>query len=115
MPGSSKNSKSYEDIVRQTVVDPDSSPRPTRAQERAALHGFRALDPDEQDLQQRVAQALGGVDGMSGVSVEVTRNLVTLRGNVAAPGLLRTLEDIVAAVPGVETVHDQVVITASPR
>lgn len=107
--------KRYEDIVRQTVMDPDSSARPTRAQERAARDGFRALDPDEERLHQRVVQALASVEALSGVSVEVTRDLVTLRGTVAAPATLRTLEDIVAAVPGVGTIHDQVVITAYPR
>src|ERR1041384_3461452 len=39
-----KNSKSYEEIVRQTVLDPDSSKRPTLGQEQAAREGFRALD-----------------------------------------------------------------------
>lgn len=113
MAPSSKNPKSYEDIVRQTVVDPDSSQRPTRAQEQQARDGFRALDADESQLQDRVLGALRGNPGLAGVSVEVTRSLVTLRGYVSAPGLLRTLEDIVARVPGVDTVHDQVVIQAT--
>jgi len=115
MTGNSKNSKSYEDIVRQTVVEPDSSARPTKAQELAAREGFRALDGDEAGLQQRVVQALSTVGGLSAVHVEVARNLVTLRGSVAAPGMLRTLEDIVAAVPGVDTIHEQVVITTASR
>jgi HSP20 family molecular chaperone IbpA len=110
MSRNTENSKSYEDIVRQTVMDPDSSQRPTRAQERAAREGFRAMDADETQLHQRVAQAVAGVPGMAGVSVEVTRELVTLRGSVAAADGLRTLEDIVASVPGVDTVHNQVVV-----
>jgi HSP20 family molecular chaperone IbpA len=111
MSRNTENSKSYEDIVRQTVMDPDSSQRPTRAQERAAREGFRAMDADETQLHQRVAQTLAGVPGMAGVSVEVTRELVTLRGSVSAADSLRTLEDIVAAVPGVNTVHNQVVVS----
>ena len=106
-----RKTSSYEDIVRKTVVDPDSSARPTTDQERAAHEGFRAIDDDERKLQERVQQALTGAGGeLSGVSVEVTRNIVTLRGKVATAGALRTLEAIVARVAGVDTVHDQVVI-----
>ena len=99
--------KTYDDIVRRTVVDPDSSVRPSPDQVAAAHEGFRALDPDEQDLHDRVAAAAAD---WPGVSVEVTRDLVTLRGRVPSPAALRTLEDAVARVPGVETIHNQVVI-----
>ena len=106
-----RKTSSYEDIVRKTVVDPDSSARPTTDQERAAHEGFRAMDDDERKLQERVQQALTAAgDELSGVSVEVTRNLVTLRGKVTTAGALRTLESTVARVAGVDTVHDQVVI-----
>jgi hypothetical protein len=98
---------SYDDIVRRTVVDPDSSVRPSPDQIQDAREGFRALDTDEQGLHDRVAVA---VARMPGVSVEVTRDLVTLRGRVPSPAALRELEDAVARVPGVETVHNQVVI-----
>ena len=112
MPRSTtKNSKSYEEIVRQTVVDPDSSARPTLEQEQAGREGFRALDTDERALQERVLGALkaSGVDIFS-VTVEITRDLVTLRGRVTDSGMLGTLEDAVARVPGVETVHNLVVV-----
>jgi osmotically-inducible protein OsmY len=103
--------KSYEDIVRKTVVDPDSSARPTVGQERAAREGYRALDPEETELQERLLRVLASAGpSMAGVTVEVVRNLVTLRGRVATAAALHTLEDIVARVPGVDTVHDQVVI-----
>jgi hypothetical protein len=109
-----RNSKSYEDIVRQTVVDPDSSQRPTREQEAAAREGFRALDADERLLQERVLGALAssGAD-ISGVTVEITRDLVTLRGRVSDSSMLRVLEDAIARVPGVDTIHNQVVVAAS--
>jgi osmotically-inducible protein OsmY len=109
MPG--KNSKSYEEIVRQTVVDPDSSARPTLAQEQAAREGFRALDADERALQDRVLGALAtsGAE-IAGVTIEVTRDLVTLRGRVADAGMLSPLEDAVARVPGVGTIHNLVVV-----
>jgi hypothetical protein len=106
-----KNLRSYEEIVRQTVVDPDSSERPTLEQEAAAREGFRALDPDERLLQERVLGAISGAD-ISGVTVEVTRERVTLRGRVADSGKLRMLEDAVALVPGVDTIHNQVVVAA---
>jgi len=105
-----KNSKSYDDIVRQTVVDPDSSTRPTKGQEQQAREGFRAVDGDEAALQSRVQQALAGTSGAAGVTIEVTRDLVTLRGRVAEAADLRAIEDRVAAVPGVDTVHNQIVV-----
>ncbi|HET9623930.1 MAG TPA: BON domain-containing protein [Kofleriaceae bacterium] len=97
----------YDEIVRRTVVDPDSSVRPSPDQIQAAREGFRALDDDEQALTDRVTAALAGFPG---VTVEVSRDLVTLRGRVPDPGALQALETAVARVPGVETVHNQVVI-----
>ncbi len=107
-----KNPKSYDDIVRQTVVEPDSSARPTRGQEQQAREGFRAVDGDEAALQSQVQQALAGTRGAAGVTIEVARDLVTLRGRVAQAADLRTIEDRVAAVPGVSTVHNQIVVGA---
>lgn len=109
----SRNPKSYEEIIRKTVVDPDSSARPTLEQEQAASEGFRALDTDERGLHARVVQALAatGAVGVT-VEVEVDRDLVILRGRVTDPALLRTFEDAVASVPGVTTIHDQIVVTS---
>ena len=109
-----RNPSSYDDIVRRTVIEPDSSTRPTREQEQAAHQGFRALDPDEQVLHDRVAQALATLGGdASQVTAEVSRELVTLRGRVADAAVLRRIEDAVAYVTGVETIHNQVVVAAS--
>jgi len=108
-PPPDKNAKSYDDIVRKTVVDPDSSVRPTRDQERQAREGFRALDGDEAALQDRVQAALSGI---AGVTVEVSRDLVTLRGRVADAAMLRAAEDVVARVSGVEVIHNQIVVGA---
>jgi hypothetical protein len=108
-----RNPGSYDDIVRRTVVDPDSSTRPTRAQEQAAREGFRALDADEQVLHGRVQQALASLGSdASNVTAEVSREIVTLRGRVADVAMLRRLEDAVAYVTGVETIHNQVVVAA---
>jgi len=107
---------SYDDIVRKTVIEPDSSVRPSRAQEQAAREGYRALDDDERVLQDRVTSTLASQGGAwSGVTAEVSRDLVTLRGRVGDPAALRSLEDVVARIPGVETVHNQVVIAAAQR
>jgi osmotically-inducible protein OsmY len=106
-----RNPKSYEDIVRSTVLDPDSSVRPTREQEREAREGFRAQDAGEHALHARVAAALAasGLDA-SKVTVEVSGELVRLGGEIADAAALQTLENAVARVPGVETIHNQIVI-----
>jgi osmotically-inducible protein OsmY len=103
--------RSYEEIVRKTVVDPDSSVRPTLEQERISREGYRALDAEEQALLDRVRHALvaAGEDAAD-VTIEVSRDLVTLRGRVADTTLLRILEDAVARVSGVSTIHDQIVV-----
>lgn len=101
--------KSYEDIVRATVLAPDGSVQPSRAQEQAAREGFRALDPEEQQLQKRVEGALSSL-GASGVTVEVSRELVTLMGQVKDVQTLQSIEDAIARLDGVETIHNQIVV-----
>ena len=106
-----RNPKSYDDIVRSTVLDPDSSQRPTRQQEREAREGFRAVDAGEQALHARVTAALAGSGAdASKLTVEVSGDTVRLAGEVADSAALRALEDIVARVSGVETIHNQVVV-----
>jgi osmotically-inducible protein OsmY len=107
-----KQPMSYDDIVRKTVADPDSSRRPTRAQEQQAREGYRAIDDDEQALTDRVQRALAST-GASGVTVEVSREQVTLRGQVREIEMFRTIEDAVARVPGVDTLHNHIVVAAS--
>jgi osmotically-inducible protein OsmY len=108
------NSKTYDDIVRRTVVDPDSSVRPSREQEQAAREGFRALDAEEQVVNDQVQRAIANLGGdVAGVTSEVSRELVTLRGQVADVAMLRKVEDAVAKISGVETIHNQIVI--APR
>jgi len=105
--------RSYEDIVRKTVVDPDSSVRPTREQEEQARQGFRALDADEQVIHDRVREVLETMGGSAArVDVEVNGELVTLRGQVTDMSTLRAIEEAVARVTGVETIHNQVVVAA---
>jgi hypothetical protein len=96
--------KTYDEIVRKTVPDPDSSWRPTPEQVKQAYEGFRALDPDEQSLLARV-QAV--VEGKGTIDVEVDRDRVTLRGHVRDPHDLNRIPDLVRAIHGVGSVDDQ--------
>ena len=105
--------RSYDDIVRRTVPDPDSSWRPTADQEREAQHGFRALDPGEQALLARVREALRscGHDADQ-IGVEVDGDRVILRGSVRDAQALRKIPDVVRHLDGVTDVVDQLVIGA---
>ncbi len=104
---------SYDDILRRTVIEPDTSNRPSRAQEQAAREGFRAVDDDERALEASAMQALqrSGAD-VTHVEVEVTRDLVTVRGSVPEARMLSLIEDALAAVPGIHTIHNKVVVAA---
>lgn len=98
--------KSYDDIVRKTVPEPDSSWRPSAEQVKQAYEGFRALDPDEQALQARVQSAIAG---KGDIQVEVERDRVTLRGRVRDPQDLTRLPELVRGIDGVGSVDDQLV------
>ena len=97
---------SYDDIIRRTVPEPDSSFRPTRLQEQQAREGFRMLDADEQALQTRVIAALGGAQ----IDVEIDRARVILRGHVTSGAQLQHFEDLVRAIEGVTKVENDLVI-----
>ena len=99
--------QSYDEIVRTTVPDPDSSQRPTVRQEQQAEEGFRAMDEHEQALAARVLAALGG---MPGVEVEVDRETVTLRGKVADAAQIARAEERVGGVDGVSGVVNRLVV-----
>jgi hypothetical protein len=103
--------RSYDEIVRRTVPDPDSSWRPSVEQEHRAYEGFRAMAPEEQELCHRVHDALlaAGIDTTQ-LHIEVDHNRVTLRGQVRDDRALRRIPDLVEAVDGVGAVYDQLVI-----
>ena len=103
--------KSYDDITRSTVPEPDGSWRPSKEQEKQAYEGHRALDDDEQRLFARVKSALAsaGVDA-SRVNIEVDRDRVTLRGQVRDQEAMMRIPGIVGQVDGVSSVLDQLVI-----
>ena len=102
----------YDDIIRRTVPEPDSSWRPSAAQLRDTRAGVRARDDDERGLASRVSAAVRGVAGIDGVTihVEVEHARVVLMGSVADSAAFRAVDDAVADVEGVETIHNQLVI-----
>ena len=106
-PNDRKPPQSYDEIVRRTVPEPDSSFRPTPEQVRDGLAGVRASDDDERALAARITAAVGGV---AGVSIEVEHTRVILSGRVAAPALLQQIEDRVSAVEGVGSVDNRLVV-----
>ena len=98
--------KSYDEITRKTVPDPDGSWRPSPEQVKQAYEGFRALDADEQALQARVQAALAG---KGEVTVEIDRDRVILRGRVRDPKDLTRIPELVRGIDGVGSVDDQLV------
>lgn len=112
MPTPPRPARSYDEIVRKTVPELDSSFRPTQGQEKAAYEGTRILDADEQRLHDRVVAALGGISEASNVTIEIERDRVTLRGRVADAGLLSQLEMRAHDVEGVGVVANYLVIGA---
>ena len=100
--------RSYDEITRATVPEPDSSFRPTKLQEQQAREGFRMLDADEHVLHDKVAAAIG----REGIDFEIDRTRVILRGHVATGAQLSDLEDRVRAIDGVTAVENDLVIRA---
>jgi osmotically-inducible protein OsmY len=105
--------RSYDEIVRKTVPDPDSSQRPTARQERLAREGFRAMDDDEAALRVRVIAELSSIDE-PGIDVEVDRGTVTLRGSVHDAAMLALVEETVLGVDGVEDISNRLVVGPHP-
>ena len=99
--------KTYDEIVRKTVPEPDSSFRPSPEQVKQAYEGFRALDVDEPALKARIEAVLVGHPG---VEVEVDHERVILHGRVESAEELDRVPDLVRAVEGVGVVEDKLVI-----
>lgn len=110
MPGHTP--KTYDEITRKTVPDPEGSWRPDPSTVKAANEGgYQALDKDEQDLHDRVRDALiaHGID-TSRIAIEVLRDRVTLRGTVTKGQRLDQIEMAVCAVSGVGELVDWLVL-----
>ncbi len=108
--------RSYDEITRNTVPEPDSSYRPTVEQEKSAYEGERIMSDDERTLHDAVSNALtgSGVD-VSHVAVEIDGSRVTLRGHVSDVQVLPRLEDAVRGVRDVGDVVDLIVVDAGAR
>jgi osmotically-inducible protein OsmY len=103
--------RTYEDITRATVPEPDSSFRPSEEQERQAFEGYRALDEDESALHARVMDALrdSGLN-WQGISIEVEGTRVAVRGTVDDETELNRIPEIIRGVDGVQSVDDRLVV-----
>jgi hypothetical protein len=103
--------RTYDEIVRATVPDPDSSWRPSVEQEHRAYEGFRAMDPEEQRLCHRVHDTLleAGIDTTL-LKIEIDRNRVILRGQVRDRIALTKAPELAREVEGVGSVIDQLVM-----
>jgi len=108
--------RSYDDITRNTVPEPDSSYRPTVDQERAAFEGERILSSDERVLHNTVSSALdsSGLD-VGDIAIEIDGSRVTLRGRVAAIHLLPRIEAVVRGVDDVGDIVDLLVVDPGAR
>lgn len=82
-----RSPRSYDEITRRTVPEPDSSFRPAREDEGGAA--------SDQELRERVADALIAM-GFPEVGIEVDHGRVTLRGWVRDLATASRIERIVA-------------------
>jgi osmotically-inducible protein OsmY len=100
--------RSYDEIVRRTVPNPDSSWRPSSDEEQRALNGWRAPTPEDKALCDDIHDALiaGGIDA-SAVKVEADCEHVVVRGVVHDRACAERIVEIIDRVPGVRAVVDQ--------
>jgi BON domain-containing protein len=121
---SRKTASSYDEILRRTVPNPDSSMRPSREEELLAKHRFgeptehrpRPLTPSERALLDRVRRALmtdPGID-LRHVNVSVDFRCVVLTGDVPGDATSIRIEQIVGSLEGVDTVDNQLVVRSLP-
>jgi osmotically-inducible protein OsmY len=115
MPRIPPVAETYDEILRRTVVEPDSSFRPTQKQEKAAYEGARVLDADEQQLFDSVSGALSGSSDVDASKIEVVidRDRVTLRGIVREATAFTRIERLVHGVDGVGDVVNYLVVEPS--
>lgn len=103
--------RSYDEITRSTVVEPDLSFRPTPAQIAEGALGRRAMFDDELDLLERIEGALEERElKLPTVQIEVVRDKVVIRGSVPEIAMIRAIEHAVATVEGVATFEDHLVV-----
>ena len=104
--------QSYDEIVRGTVPDLDSSRRPTKNQEQAAREGYRDMDDGEKLLYARASDALinAGVP-LGAVQLEIARDHLTLRGHVTDMETLTRVEQTMLELEGIAAVDNKLVVS----
>jgi hypothetical protein len=99
-----KPPRTYDEIVVQTVPEPDSSYRPTRDQRLEAM--ARVPPPRDEALAVKVGDALREL-GADQIAFEVDGDRVILRGAVADTRTFNRVEAAVREVDGVEEVDNR--------
>jgi hypothetical protein len=108
--------RSYDEILRRTVVDPDSSFRPSEHQVAEADEQFRhdrlraQMTDQERVLYANVAEVVLGAAHVEEIGFEIDRGTVILHGSVRDPAALVRIEDRVRAIDGVEEVVNRIVV-----
>lgn len=106
--------RTYDEIVRRTVIEPDSSFRPPPEQEHDALTGpYVRHDAEERAILGEVLD-LARELGAAQLDIEVRRPRVTLRGRVPTMRLARQLVDRVEELDGVDEVVDLMFVEEPP-
>ena len=107
----SRKPASYGEILERTVPDPSGSFAPSRDERRQAAHRndlvMHPMRPDEHALAVQVRQALAREPRISEpdrIEVVAQDGTVYLIGDVAGPGTIALVEDIVGAIHGVARV-----------
>jgi hypothetical protein len=114
----SRKPASYEEILEHTVPDPSGAYRPSRDERRRATHlndpGIHPMTPFEHALARQLHDALVGDMRISGaaesVEIVVQGGMVYLAGQVAGPGTIAVIEDVLGAVHGVERIISDLVV-----
>lgn len=110
--------RSYDDIVRRTVPDPDSSFRPTPQQiaEAGEEHRERRMaaqmTSDEHELYGRVASVLLGEESLGEIGFELDGRRVILHGSVPDAAALRRVERLAETIDGIDEIENRIVVRA---
>lgn len=106
---SRKVPRTYDEISRNTVPEPDSGFRPTLKQLHETREGMWAMDDDEKALAARVDEALIE-EQLDEIGLEVQGTRVILRGPVADMKTMERIEEIVSGIDGVGKVDNHLYV-----
>ncbi|HEY4181147.1 MAG TPA: BON domain-containing protein [Kofleriaceae bacterium] len=102
--------KSYDEITRGTVPDPDTSVRPSKKQVEEAYTGDFTKGHDELQLYAAVQGALHTHAEGSNVAIDIRDTNVELRGSVTKAASLDEIQSLVQGVPGVGSVSNKLIV-----